>query len=266
MPRRSRLDNWGLTLWTDRGGVFGRLDEIPGRAFLPNVSGMPVAARFDSQMPARLRPTAPIAADAILVGDPGRALMLAQELLRQPKMSNHARGLWGYSGETEAGHGLTVQATGMGGPSASVVLADLAELGVRRAIRIGTCTALDARSALGELVLVEEAHHLGEPGAGARPDEELTIALEGELRESARRGAVASLDTLHRPGVDAQPGAGEVADMQTAVLLERGRALRVPLAAVLVVAAGANDETLDDEALNETATRAGRAAVSVLSG
>ena len=35
-----------------------------------------------------------------------------------------------------------MQSTGMGGPSAALVLADLAELGVRRAIRIGTCTAL----------------------------------------------------------------------------------------------------------------------------
>ena len=40
---------------------------------------------------------------AILVGDPGRALLLAQELLEQPKMSNHARGLWGYSGATPEG-------------------------------------------------------------------------------------------------------------------------------------------------------------------
>ena len=54
-------------------------------------------------MPARLRPTADIAADAILVGDPGRALALAQTLLVAPKMSNHARGLWGYSGNTHAG-------------------------------------------------------------------------------------------------------------------------------------------------------------------
>jgi len=54
-------------------------------------------------VPTRLRPTAPIAADAILVGDPGRALLLAQELLEQPKMSNHARGLWGYSGATPDG-------------------------------------------------------------------------------------------------------------------------------------------------------------------
>ena len=82
-------------------------------------------------MPAHLRPTAPIAADAVLVGDPGRALLLAQELLEEPKMSNHARGLWGYSGQTPAGDALTIQATGIGGPSAALVLGDLAELGVR---------------------------------------------------------------------------------------------------------------------------------------
>src|SRR5690349_15047482 len=103
-------------------------------------------------MPARLRPTAPNATDAILVGDPGRALMLAQELLQQPKMSNHARGLWGYTGVTHEGHELTVQSTGMGGPSATVVLHDLAELGVRRALRIGTCTALRDQ-ALGQIVI-----------------------------------------------------------------------------------------------------------------
>ena len=74
-------------------------------------------------MPKHLRPTAPIATDAVLVGDPGRALLLAQELLEEPKMSNHARGLWGYSGQTPRGKQLTIQATGIGGPSAALVLA-----------------------------------------------------------------------------------------------------------------------------------------------
>src|SRR4249919_2692732 len=104
--------------------------------------------------PARLRPTAPIAAEAILVGDPGRALMLAQELLAEPKMSNHARGLWGYTGTTEAGRELTIQATGMGGPSAALVLADLTELGVRRAIRVGTCVAIEPQPEPGDLLTV----------------------------------------------------------------------------------------------------------------
>ncbi len=55
----------------------------------------------------------------------------------KPLMSNHNRGLWGYTGETPEGRPLTVQSTGMGGPSAAIVLHELAELGVRRAIRVG---------------------------------------------------------------------------------------------------------------------------------
>ncbi|HWO84411.1 MAG TPA: hypothetical protein VNM38_11585, partial [Solirubrobacterales bacterium] len=153
-------------------------------------------------MPARLRPSAPIAERAILVGDPGRALMLAQELLEQPKMSNHARGLWGYTGTTAAGHELTIQSTGMGGPSASVVLADLAELGVLRAIRIGTCSSLGDMG-LGDLLVVREAH--AEQGAlvapevtkAPRPDAEMTAALQDHLPK-ARLGVAVSLDSLYR--------------------------------------------------------------------
>ena len=90
-------------------------------------------------MRARLRPTAEIAPRAILAGDPGRAMLLAQELIEEPKMSNHARGLWGYSGAAVAdGEPLTIQSTGIGGPSAALVLGELVELGVRRAIRVGS--------------------------------------------------------------------------------------------------------------------------------
>ncbi len=216
-------------------------------------------------MPVRLRPTAPIAADAVLVGDPGRALMLAQELLEKPKMSNHARGLWGYSGKTPAGTELSVMSTGMGGPSAALVLADLAELGVRRAVRVGTATALREETAPSELVVVSAAH----PGAGGAdaiaPDAELTAALAGELGGGAHRGEAASFDTLHPPG-GAPPTPGEVADMQTAALLREGAALGVRLAVVLIVAVGASGERLGDEGEVEAAKRAGSAAAAILSG
>ena len=120
-------------------------------------------------MPARLRPTAPIAADAMLVGDPGRALMLAQELLQEPKMSNHARGLWGYTGLTAAGTAADrCRRPGWAGPAPRVVLADLAELGVRRAVRVGTCTGLDPALAGGQLVTIDEAHAWGGPAVPAR--------------------------------------------------------------------------------------------------
>jgi len=63
-----------------------------------------------------LRPTAPLASRVLLPGDPGRALALAQSLLDEPRMFNHHRGLWGYTGTAGDGEQLTIQATGMGAP------------------------------------------------------------------------------------------------------------------------------------------------------
>jgi purine-nucleoside phosphorylase len=42
--------------------------------------------------------TAELAERVLLPGDPGRALRMAQRLLDEPKMLNHNRGLWGYTG------------------------------------------------------------------------------------------------------------------------------------------------------------------------
>lgn len=212
-------------------------------------------------MPARLRPTAPIAPDAILVGDPGRALMLAQELLEQPKMSNHARGLWGYTGAAKAGGELTVQSTGMGGPSAAVVLADLAELGLRRAIRIGTCASLGDLG-LGDQLLVSEARTPG--GATAVPDRKLTAAL-GQSFEAAERGVAVSLDTLHRPERDSPAVFAEGADMQTAALLAAAAEHDVAVAVLLIVAEKSDAGQIRDEELEAAAKRAGITASRVLS-
>ncbi|HEX6782209.1 MAG TPA: hypothetical protein VF125_09290 [Solirubrobacterales bacterium] len=219
-------------------------------------------------MPARLRPTAPIAPEAILVGDPGRSLMLAQELLQEPKMSNHARGLWGYTGVTEAGRELTIQATGMGGPSASVVLADLAELGVRRAVRIGTCASLGDLG-LGQLVVAGEAHEARgafpspEAAKAPLPDPGLNEALRERL-PGARAVSVLSLDRLHRPEHELPAASAEVADMQTAALLAAAEVHGVAAAAVLVVIEKSGAGPLPDEDLEAAAKAAGRAAAAVL--
>ena len=138
-------------------------------------------------MPHHLRPSTEYAPDALLPGDPGRALALAQQLLSEPRMSNHARGLWGYTGETPDGRSLSIQSTGIGGPSAAIVLQELAELGVKRAIRVGTCGALDADLGHGALIVAGDA--LAEDGASralgagevAEPDPELTGRVAGAL-------------------------------------------------------------------------------------
>lgn len=222
-------------------------------------------------MPARLRPIVPPAADAVLVGDPGRALLLAQELLERPTMSNHARGLWGYTGTTREGRPLTIQATGMGGPSAAIVLADLAELGLERAVRIGTCTGLAPRVRVGELLLVGAALAGGgsaasfgvEPGGVVRPDRRLTGDLRQRLGDAARTDAVTSLDAIPTPGMPAL-GEAHAADMQTLAVLARGAELGVAVAALLIVTESGR-RTLADEALEAAAKRAGAASVAVLS-
>jgi uridine phosphorylase len=190
-------------------------------------------------------------------------MALAQVLTEQPKMANHARGLWGYSGTTAAGRGLTVQATGMGGPSAALVLSDLAELGVERAVRVGTCAAIDPKFRPGDLVWVRAARpwSADRPGAGtsARPDKALSERLRAELGEEAQAGRVASVDFLH-PSPDPAHSipVGDVADMQTAALFTAGERLGIALAAVLIV------EPLSDEALLERASLASRAAARSL--
>ncbi|HSR93503.1 MAG TPA: hypothetical protein VLK56_01440 [Solirubrobacterales bacterium] len=219
-------------------------------------------------MPARLRPIAPLAADAILVGDPGRALLLAQELLEKPKMSNHARGLWGYTGRTTAGDALTIQATGMGGPSAALVLTDLAKLGVERAVRVGTCAAFGPRARIGELLLVEAALATGGSAASFGIAASETVAPELALRErlavqlgkDARPVTVASLDTMPAKAA----GEAEATDMQTLAVLSIADKLGMTAAAVLIVSE-VGGELLDDEKLGVAAKRAGQAAMQCLS-
>jgi uridine phosphorylase len=78
-------------------------------------------------------------------------------------MLNHNRGLWGYTGPAADGELLSIQSTGMGGPSAAIVATELIELGARRLLRIGTCGALAPDLELGQLLIVNPA--LADDGA-----------------------------------------------------------------------------------------------------
>ncbi len=150
--------------------------------------------------PIHLRPTAELADRVLLPGDPGRALMLAQSLLDKPLMFNHHRGLWGYTGTAGDGGLLTIQSTGMGGPSAAIVLQELVMLGARQAIRVGTCGALDGGLGLGELVVAGEA--LADDGTSRRlgagervaADEQLTAALARMAERAATERAADTAD------------------------------------------------------------------------
>ncbi|HEX6115533.1 MAG TPA: hypothetical protein VFY99_00440 [Solirubrobacterales bacterium] len=220
-------------------------------------------------MTIHLHPTAPIAPDAILPGDPGRALALAQELLVAPRMSNHHRGLWGYYGEAKAGgRPLTIQSTGIGGPSGAIVLSELAELGVRRAVRVGTGVGASGRVPLGSFVVPSRA--LGgdgtstELGAPETVDAsvELTAALAAAL-PGARRAPVATVDVYYYDGD--RPAAGvEAFEMAAAPMFALGPRLGVEVACVLAVAATPAGERIGEERLLEAELEMGRAAAAAL--
>ena len=214
-----------------------------------------------------LRPSAPIHADALLPGDPGRALALAQDLLQRPRMANHARGLWGYSGVTADGRDLTIQSTGLGGPSVAVVLSELAELGVRRAIRIGTCRALAAGLEAGAVLVAGEAVG-GESSAPPAPDVALTQALAAAL-DGLEPAPVAGTDAYYDPLWEARSerwlAAGAAAvDLGTAALFEVGARQGVAVASAIVVSRPAGGEALDDEGIEAVSLGVGRAAAAAL--
>lgn len=92
-------------------------------------------------MPLHVRAeAAALAPAAILVGDPGRAARAAAMLV-SPTIYNDHRSLLGATGLWR-GERVSVQATGMGGPTAAIVTEELADLGVRTVIRAGTCGAV----------------------------------------------------------------------------------------------------------------------------
>jgi uridine phosphorylase len=221
-----------------------------------------------------LRPTAELAERVLLPGDPGRALALAQALLAEPRMFNHNRGLWGYTGSAPDGEPLTIQSTGMGGPSAAIVLSELIAMGAGRAIRVGTCGALEPSLQLGELVIATEAlcadgasRALG-AGDVAWPDATLTAALT-EQAPDARAGAVVSVDLFYEDG---PPGGGLDAlavEMEAATLFALGAGKSVPVACLLTVsdtfAADGARRRIGDEQLLESAERMGAVAIAALS-
>lgn len=198
-----------------------------------------------------LRPTAEPADRAVLVGDPGRALLLASELLMTPApMFNHHRGLWGYSGPAADGSGtLMVQGTGIGGPSINAVVADLVQLGVKRVVRLGTCAS--SNLALGSQVVASSATKAD--SRQSFPDALLCDAGAAALT-AATVGPVASADVHLDPGKGSIPEGACAADLSTASLYEA--ALQLGLAAISILVVTETPEGMASDEAVEAAMKA----------
>ena len=214
----------------------------------------------------------------LLPGDPHRALAVAQAVLEAPRMFNHHRGLWGYTGRSADGDPITVQSTGMGGPSAAIVVQELIMLGARTFIRIGTCGGLDPALGIGELVTVERA--LSDDGAsaalgvddGVAPDAALTAALA----EAGGGRAVTAVSTdlfydrrEDRSDVWRERGAS-VVEMEAAALFQLALLHDCAAACVLGVTdlLGAEDARvrIEQDALEQLGVRLGEVGADALAG
>jgi uridine phosphorylase len=228
----------------------------------------------DLSEPIHLQPTAPLAERVLLPGDPGRALLLAQELLDRPTMFNHNRGLWGYTGAAADGRPMTIQSTGMGGPSAAIVISELADLGARRLVRLGTCGALDPTLALGQLLVVTEAIATDGTsrtlGAGDRiaPDQALTAALHAAAPNVAT-GVIASTDLFYE-GRDEEwswrSAGARAVEMECATLfaLAARRGLAAGAALIVTDTRGETHRRIDAEMLRDAEHRLGWLAAGAL--
>jgi purine-nucleoside phosphorylase len=108
-------------------------------------------------MPIHVRAEPGDYADACLLpGDPLRAKYIAETFFDEPVQRNTERGMLGYTGTFE-GKAVSVQATGMGCPSAAIVFEELVQLGVKRLLRVGTCGGLQPDMQLGDLIVAVSA-------------------------------------------------------------------------------------------------------------
>lgn len=91
------------------------------------------------------------AAYAILPGDPGRVEKIAR-CLGNPRPVGHNREFVTWAGTLE-GERVLVTSTGIGGPSAAIAMEELAVLGVRHFLRVGTCGGMQMDVCGGDIII-----------------------------------------------------------------------------------------------------------------
>ncbi len=156
----------------------------------------------------------------LLPGDPNRARKIAERFDGgaqaiadgRTRLVNANRGMLGFTGSYE-GRPVSVQTSGMGTPSLSIVVEELLRLGAQQLIRVGTCGGIAPGLHTGDLVIASsaaatdgttQAYLHGESYAPA-PDFALTHALYHAAEAAgikAHVGQVASVDVFYNPDAD----------------------------------------------------------------
>jgi purine-nucleoside phosphorylase len=149
----------------------------------------------------------------LLPGDPNRARRISERFdPGSARQVNDHRGMLGFTG-TFNGQPVSVQTSGMGTPSLSIVVEELLRLGATRFIRVGTCGGIGGGLRTGDLVIATAACPVdgatqtylhGEAYAPAA-DFELTRALVDAAARAGietTTGLVASVDVFYNTDAD----------------------------------------------------------------
>ncbi|HEY7731317.1 MAG TPA: DeoD-type purine-nucleoside phosphorylase [Gaiellaceae bacterium] len=201
-------------------------------------------------MPIHVRASPGDYAEACLLpGDPLRAKYIAETFMDDVVQRNGERGLLGYTG-TFAGKPVSVQASGMGCPSAAIVIEELVQLGVRKLVRVGTCGGLQPDLAIGDLIVALAAtpadstalHYIGGEPHAPTADWELVHGAVHQAKELGKRvrvGPIVSSDVFY------QPDAGQAqrwsdrgvlaVEMEASVLFTLGALRKVQAGCLLIV-------------------------------
>ena len=201
-------------------------------------------------MPIHLRGEPGDYAEAVLLpGDPLRARHIAETFFDNPRQVNAERGMLGFTGTFE-GSPISVQSSGMGCPSAAIVIEELVQLGVKRIVRVGTCGGLQADMTLGDIVLAISAvpsdgtvltYTGGEPHAPTADFELVHAAVHQAKHDGTklRVGPCASSSTFYDPDKGRAQRWSErgvlAVEMEAAILFTIAALRRIQAACLLTV-------------------------------
>jgi DeoD family purine-nucleoside phosphorylase len=149
------------------------------------------------------------AESVLLPGDPLRAKYIADTYLDSVVQTNSERGMLGFTGTWE-GKPISVQSTGMGCPSAAIVVEELVMLGCKTLLRVGTCGGLQPHHELGDMIVALTAvphdgtsakYLLGEPHCPTADWGLIHGAVPAakEIGQTLHVGPVVSSDVFYNP-------------------------------------------------------------------
>ncbi len=225
-----------------------------------------------------------VGSSAVICGDPARVKALS-ELLARPKIINTNRGFLAYTGSFN-GKSVTIATHGIGQPSVAIVVEELAQLGAKSFVRLGTAGALSSKIKTGEFMVISGASYangstvtqyegkwLNGISIAQTPDFDLTLKLIDALKSRKLSFKVTntfSSDSFYSFGTDFAKElalyGNDVVDMEVSTLFMLGKAKKLRTASLLVVSNNVIKDTkmLSHEELQKIVTLAGRVTLEAL--